>query len=171
MNISTGLKLSESTKFNDDIDLNETILLPYSSGTTGLPKGVMHSHNSLVGTSEILNPPMFHEPIIRPTTNDSQDVLPAFLPFFHIYGLSIILVNKLALGCKLLSMKYEINHFLDSIVKQRATILPLVPPIVIQLGNHPASKHEHFENVRTIMSGAACLANSDAERFMKMYVL
>lgn len=146
------------------------VFIPYSSGTSGLPKGVMHSHSSLLGLAHLLSGDFFYEPLAFATTKDFQDVIPCLLPLFHIYGLSIILLKNLALGCKILSMKYEVNHFLDSIVKHRATVLHLVPPIVIQLGNHPASKPSHFEHTRTIMSGAACLANTDVERLLKMYV-
>lgn len=132
----TGLNLIDAAAFNNNADLDQTAVILYSSGTTGLPKGVMHSHRTTIGLSQILVPNRFYEPHILPTTNDFQDVTVSFLPFFHVYGLAVTLLNQLLLGSKVLSMKYEINHFLDSIVKHKATILPLVPPVVIQLNNH-----------------------------------
>lgn len=165
------MNLIDSTTFNNDANLDQTAVILYSSGTTGLPKGVMHSHRTTIALSQILVPNRFYEPHILPTTNDFQDVSVSFLPFFHVYGLTVTLLNRLLLGCKVLSMKYEINHFLDSIVKHKATILPLVPPIVIQLNNHPNTSSNYFQYVRNIMCGAASLADSDVERLLKLFVL
>lgn len=165
----TGLNLIDATTFNNNADLDQTAVILYSSGTTGLPKGVMHSHRTTIGLSQILVPNRFYEPHILPTTNHFQDVTVSFLPFFHVYGLIVTLLNRLLLGSKVLSMKYEINHFLDSIVKHKATILPLVPPIT-QLNNHPHTSSEHFQYARNIMCGAASLADSDVERLLKLFV-
>lgn len=168
---STGLNLIDSTTFNNDADLDQTAAILYSSGTTSIPKGVMHSHRTIIGLSQILVPNRFYEPHILPTTNDFQDVNSSFLPFFHVYELTITLLNRLLLGCKVLSMKYEINHFLDSIVRHKATILPLIPPVIIQFNNHPNTSSNHFQYARNIMYGAASLADGDVKRLLKLFVL
>lgn len=161
--------MSESSNFNKNASLDDFILLPYSSGTTGLPKGVMLTHYNLVSNCESIAVNIPHEPLILPTTNDFQDVLPCFLPFFHIYGLMAMLIPKLALGAKVISIpKYEINSFLRITKEQKATFLHLVPPVVIQLGNYKGTKPEHFETVRASMSGASNLAQADVERLKKM---
>lgn len=168
---STGLNLIDSTTLNNDADLDQTAVILYSSGTTGLAKGVVHSHRTTIGLTQILVPNRFYEPHILPTTNDFQDVSVSFLPFFHVYGLTVTLLNRLVLGCKVLSMKYEINHFLDSILRHKASILPLVPPVVIQLNNHPNTRSDHFQHARNIMCGAASLSDSDVERLLELFVL
>lgn len=83
-------------------------MLPYSSGTTGLPKGVMLTHLNITSNCEMLDVKLPDKRLMLPTTNDFQEVLPSVLPFFHIYGLVVSLVSKLALGCKIVSLpKFE----------------------------------------------------------------
>lgn len=135
-----------------------------------MPKGVMLSHRNLVSNCQSLGVDLPNQPLVLPTTNEFQDVLPCFLPFYHIYGLMVLLVPKLALGAKIVSIpKFEINNFLNITKEQRATFLHLVPPVVIQLTNYEAAKPEHFEHVRQVMSAASNLAQADAERFKKLY--
>lgn len=144
-------------------------VLPYSSGTTGLPKGVMLSHNNLVSNCEAMDVNLPHNRLILPTSNDYQDVLPCFLPFYHAYGLIILLLSKLALGTKIVSIpKYDMNQFLRIIKDHKATCLHLVPPVVISLGNCENAKSEHFKYVRLMMSAASNLAETDVDRFKKM---
>lgn len=165
-----GLNLSDSSQYNRNTDCESMTILPYSSGTTGLPKGVMLSHNNLTSNCELLDVKAPHERLVLPTTNDYQEVLPCFLPFYHCYGLVVLLLSKLALGCKVVSMpKYDANDFLRIVRDHKATFLHLVPPTIIQLGNHADAKPEHFQYVRQVMSAASNLVHADAERFKKMY--
>lgn len=155
--------------FNRDTASSDLTVLPYSSGTTGMPKGVMLTHNNLVSNCEGMDVNLPYERLIRPTTNDFQEVLPCFLPFFHAYGLIVLLLPKLALGARIITMpKYEINDFLRITKEKKATFLHLVPPVVIQLSNYEGAKPEIFKHVRQVMSAASNLAQADAERFLKM---
>lgn len=164
-----GLNLSESSKFHRDTKYDDMTVLPYSSGTTGLPKGVMLTHSNLVSNCEGMDVHLPFERLIMPTTNEHQDVLPCFLPFYHAYGLIIILLAKLALGTKIVSIpKYDVNQFLQITKEHKATFLHLVPPVVIQLGNYEGARPEHFKHVRKVMSAASNLAHADADRFKKM---
>lgn len=63
---------------------DDVTFLPFSSGTTGLPKGVMLSHNNIGVNCEQLGVKIGDSPIVLPTTNESQDVSPSVLPFFHM---------------------------------------------------------------------------------------
>lgn len=130
----------------------------------------MLSHSNLVSNCEGMDANLPYERLVRPTTDDFQDVALSFLPFFHAYGLIVILLTKLTLGAKIITMpKFEPNEFLRITKEQKATLLYLVPPVVIQLGNYESAKPEHFKHVRFVMSAASSLAQADAERFKKMY--
>lgn len=163
------MNLSEASQFHKHTKYDDLAILPYSSGTTGLPKGVMLSHSNLLSNCEAMESNLPYERIIFPTTSDHQAVIPSFLPFFHGYGLIILLLSKLALGAKVVCLpKYDANELIRVIKEHKATFLPLVPPILIQLANHEASKPEHFRTIRTVMSAASNIAHTDVDRFKKM---
>lgn len=129
----------------------------------------MLTHRNLVSNCQSIGVDLPDQPLVLPTTNEFQDVLPCFLPYYHIYGLMVILVPKLALGAKIISIpKFDVNQFLQITKKQKATFLHLVPPVVIQLNNHDGAKPEHFSHVRQVMCAASNLAQADAERFTKL---
>lgn len=153
-------------KYNEKINPDDLCILPYSSGTTGLPKGVMLSHNNLTSNCEAIDVKLPTERLILPTTADFQEVLPCYLPFFHLYGLLVLLISKLALGCKLVTIpKFETDSFLRIISDHKATYLCAVPPTIILLGNSDKAQPSHFENIRIVMSAASNLAQHDAEKF------
>lgn len=134
-----------------------------------MPKGVMLTHRNLVTNCQSMNAPLPDLPLVLPTTNDFQDVLPCFLPFFHIYGLVVIMISKFAAGAKIVSIpKYDANTFLRVTKEHRATFLHLVPPVIHQLNNHADCTPDHFRHVRNIMCAASSLKHSDGENFKKM---
>lgn len=109
---------------------NEVVFLPYSSGTTGLPKGVMLSHNNIGVNCEQLNVRLGDKPLLRLTTADVQEVSLSVLPFFHIYGLTVLMIAKLSLGTKVVTLpSFKPRTFLNAIRDYKTTMLHLVPPI------------------------------------------
>ncbi|XP_050344120.1 uncharacterized protein LOC126769403 [Nymphalis io] len=147
--------LDKVEKKNDDV-----AFIPFSSGTTGLPKGVEISYKNLIAGMEIMSSEENRFPDL--TNGSYQEVVPCILPFFHIYGIVVNLLGHLAYGCKLISLpKFSTNTYFNVLKNQNPSILYLVPPVAILLGKHPDVTKEYFKNMRYIICGAAPLASSD----------
>ena len=129
--------------------VRDMVAMPYSSGTTGLAKGVMLSHRNLIANfalSSAVNPAR------------EGDKLFAVLPFFHIYGMTLLLCLALYNGVTLLSSpRFELEQFLQIVQDHRVTQLNLVPPLVLALAKHPLVEQYDLSCVRLITCGAAPL--------------
>ncbi|MFN2612967.1 MAG: AMP-binding protein, partial [Solirubrobacterales bacterium] len=138
---------------------SDLAVLPYSSGTTGLPKGVMLSHRNLVANT------IQSASALAPVR---EDVLIAVLPFFHIYGMQVIMNLGLRHGSTLVTMpRFDLEQFLDLIEEHRVTRVYLVPPIALGLAKHPAVEGRDLSSVDLIMSGAAPLGAELSEKLAK----
>ncbi|XP_035711502.1 probable 4-coumarate--CoA ligase 1 [Folsomia candida] len=137
-----------------DIDTRtQTALLPWSSGTTGPPKGVMLTHFS-VST----NLYQFTQPGYLGTQEggNGQGRLIGILPFFHIYGFAMLLGLTLYQGhCTMTMVKFEPNVFIDTLRRHKPTYLFLVPPLMTFLVSQPDVSAKEFESVTGIMAAAA----------------
>ena len=137
--------------------------LPYSSGTTGLPKGVMLSHYNLVANVyQLLGN---HGTPLTP-----DDVMLCFLPLYHIYGLTVALTTSISLGSTLVLMpRFDVQKLSALIVQEGATMMPMVPPTlnaVCQAAEAGIFPKNH--KVRWIKSGAAPLAAELARRLTNL---
>jgi acyl-CoA synthetase (AMP-forming)/AMP-acid ligase II len=131
-------------------------VLPYSSGTTGLPKGVMLTHRNLVANVIQANARLRVE---------AGDVMIGVLPFFHIYGMTAIMNLGLRAGATIVTMpRFDLEQFLDLIETHRATHIFIVPPIALALAQDPAVESRDLSSLRVAMSGAAPFGAELAER-------
>jgi acyl-CoA synthetase (AMP-forming)/AMP-acid ligase II len=130
-------------------------VMPYSSGTTGQPKGVQLSHRNLVANVVQCRPVLDVE---------RDDIVLALLPFFHIYGMTVLLNIALRQRATLVTMpRFELPEFLRIIQDQQCSYLFIAPPIALALAKHPLVDDYDLSSVRAILSGAAPLDDQLAQ--------
>ncbi|XP_021802005.1 4-coumarate--CoA ligase 1-like [Prunus avium] len=153
LHFSELLQSDENDMPEVDIDPNDVVALPYSSGTTGLPKGVMLTHKGLVTSVaqqvDGENPNLYYS---------SEDVILCVLPLFHIYSLNSVLLCGLRAGAAILMMnKFEIVSLLGLIEKHKVSICPIVPPIVLSIAKFPDLDKYDLSSIRVLKCGGAPL--------------
>ena len=138
------------------VDPAETVaILPYSSGTTGNPKGVMLTHRNLVANL-VQGAAM--------VTSEPDDVVVAVLPFFHVYGLQILMNFMLREGVTTVTLpRFDLEEFLKVMQDHTVTRAYLVPPIVLALAKHPIVDRYDLSPLKSIISGAAPLSTELAD--------
>ncbi|KAL6001947.1 4-coumarate--CoA ligase 1 [Asimina triloba] len=151
MHFSELLVVAEESVPEVEIDPDDVVALPFSSGTTGLPKGVMLSHKgqvtSVAQQVDGENPNLYMH---------SSDVILCVLPLFHIYSLNSVLLCGLRVGAAIMMMqKFEIRALMELVERHKVSIMAIVPPIMLAIAKSPDLDSYDLSSIRTIMSGAA----------------
>src|SRR5439155_6299801 len=129
----------------DNVDV-----LPYASGTTGLPKCVMLTHRNLVSNIE---------QTLATVAVQEDDAFVAVLPFFHIYGMQVLMNTGLRAGATIVTMaRFDLEQFLALHGKYGLTRAFVAPPMVVALAKHPVVDNYDLSALRSILSGAAPLS-------------
>ncbi|XP_059627296.1 4-coumarate--CoA ligase-like 1 [Cornus florida] len=139
--------------------------LPFSSGTTGVSKGVMLTHRNLVAN---LCSTLFS---VGPELVGQITIL-GLMPFFHIYGMTGICCATMKNKGKVVVMgRYELEAFLNALITHEITFAPIVPPIIQALVKNPVV--DEFDltrlKLRAVMSAAAPLAPEILSAFEKKF--
>jgi len=134
--------------------------LPYSSGTTGLPKGVMLTHYNI--TSNVKQ---------GLATRDTSNMIDLWtLPLFHSYGMTVLMSSGMArAGTGVVMMRFDVEQMMKLIARDRITDIYVAPPAILAMVNMPDPSRFDLSSLRFIGSGAAPLAQELGERAAKMY--
>ncbi|KAJ9607162.1 hypothetical protein H2200_008234 [Cladophialophora chaetospira] len=136
-------------KMNPDKDL---AFLVYSSGTTGLPKGVMLSHRNIIADLLLI------KGAVGGWYQGGKDKILGVLPFFHIYGLTGLVQQPLHRGIELVVMPaFNLEVFLKAIQEHKITFIYVAPPVIVRLARDPTVDGYDLSSVKMITSGAAPL--------------
>ena len=130
--------------------LDATVALPYSSGTTGVTKGVMLTHRNLVANvAQTLGAADMRE----------DETLVAVLPFFHIYGMQVLMNCGLRAGATIVTMpRFDLEQFLSVHQEYGVTRSFVAPPIVVAMAKHPLVDKYDMSKLEQVFSGAAPLS-------------
>lgn len=145
------------------IDNQEDVaLIQYTGGTTGFPKGVMLTHRNLIANTMMCNAWMYKG-------KDGEEVILGMLPFFHVYGMTTVLLLAVIKGSKMVLIpKFDIKQALKTINKQKPTLFPGAPTMYIGLLNHPDIQRYNLSSIKACLSGSAPLPVEIQEKFEKV---
>lgn len=148
---------------------NDVVVMPFSSGTTGPPKGVCLTHYNLVANCiQAKLPGVMPLALKNMLDHGVQETTVAVLPFFHIYSMELIMLLNLRIGTKIVTLpKFEPEMYLKSLVTYKPTVLNLVPPLVGFLATQPVVKATHLSSVKVVTGGAAPFGPALIEKFME----
>ena len=137
-------------------------LLQYTGGTTGPPKGVMLSHGNLISNTKMCNEWLYK-------CEDGNETVMAILPFFHVYGMTTVLILSVMMNNKMVIIpKFDFETALKTIEKQKPTLFPGAPTIYIGLMNHPDLAKYDLSSIKACISGSAALPVEVQEKFERV---
>ena len=141
----------------------QTAVLQYTGGTTGLPKGAMLSHRNLV--ANVLQTAEMGE---RPAPGEVRIL--TILPLFHSFGMTCCLNLGLHLGARLVLLpRFDVEHVMRAIKQHQITHFPGVPTMYVAVLNYPHAEDYGISGIRSISSGGAAMPLEVAETFEQKF--
>ncbi|MFD1927222.1 long-chain-fatty-acid--CoA ligase [Sporosarcina siberiensis] len=154
------MKTANTDAIHNDFDFEEDVaILQYTGGTTGPPKGVMLTHKNLISNTTMCNSWLYK-------CKEGEEVGLGVLPFFHVYGMTTVLILTVMLGNKMVLLpKFDATTTLKTIQKQKPTLFPGAPTIYIGLLNHPDLEKYDLSSIKACISGSSALPLEIQEKF------
>eukprot|EP00253_Pinus_taeda_P022595 PITA_22595 len=144
---------------------DDTATLLYSSGTTGMSKGVISTHRNLIAMVCIVLKRLGFTP--ENSTRNHTDSFLGMVPMFHIYGLAAFACELLGSGSTIVVLsKFDLVEMLRLIQKYRITYLPLVPPILLGMNKVDIAKKYDLSSLHTVICGGVPLSKESTEEFI-----
>ncbi|KOO52405.1 AMP-binding protein [Viridibacillus arvi] len=157
MRVSTTEPITLNFNIEEDI-----ALLQYTGGTTGYPKGVMLTHKNLIANVQMCS-------VWMSECIPGEEVIMGVLPFFHVYGMTTVLLLSVMRGDKMVLLpKFDVETTLKTIQKQKTTLFPGAPTLYIGLLNHPDIAKYNLSSIKACMSGSAPLPIEVQDKFEKI---
>ncbi|MEH1057905.1 long-chain-fatty-acid--CoA ligase [Micromonospora sp. CPCC 206171] len=136
---------------------DDTALLQYTGGTTGIPKGAVLTHRNLRANAA-------QGRAWVPGLRDGEETVYAVLPLFHAYGLTLCLTFSVSIGATLVLLpRFDVDQVLDAVRRRPPTFLPAVPPIYEKLATAARERGVDLTSVRYAISGAMALPPSTVQ--------
>lgn len=156
------MKRSIPDELDVTFDVNHDMAcLQYTGGTTGFPKGVMLTHKNLIANAKMCD-------VWLMRGKNGNDVVLGALPFFHVYGLTTVMILSVMNGAKMVLIpKPEPETLLKAIESQKVTLFPGAPTMYIGLLNHPDLEKYDLSSIEYCISGSAPLPKEVQDKFEK----
>ncbi|MFC4355966.1 long-chain-fatty-acid--CoA ligase [Chryseomicrobium palamuruense] len=157
------IKVAKAEPINVEIDADHDLaMLQYTGGTTGFPKGVMLTHKNLVSNVTMCKNWLYE-------CKDGQERVLGILPFFHVYGMTTVLVLSVMQGNTMILLpKFDVETALKTIDKQKPTLFPGAPTIYIGILNSPNLEKYDLSSINACISGSAALPVEIQEKFERV---
>ncbi|MEM2237160.1 MAG: AMP-binding protein [Candidatus Caldarchaeum sp.] len=152
-------------KLKAEIDPEKDLAsLQFTGGTTGFPKGVMLTHANIL--SNIFQ--MYE--MIKPYVVEAGEVFAAILPFYHIYGQTVLIGTGLTKGNKLIIFpRLELEKFMKDLSKYAVTVFPGVPTLFNVMSKHKLAEEVKYPSLKLVISGADMLPAEVADEFERKF--
>ncbi len=143
-----------------EVDQHDPALFQYTGGTTGVPKAAMLTHHNMVANVIQISHWL-------PNLEVGREVMMGAIPFFHVYGMTVSMCLAMYVGGKLVIVPdpRHLNHVMEVIQREKATVFPGVPAMYIGIINHPDVRQYNLHSVKACISGAAPLPMEVQEQF------
>lgn len=150
---------AQATPVEAAVTPDDTAILQYTGGTTGIPKGAILTHRNLVANA-------VHNRVWLTNGKEGEERILAVIPFFHVYGMTTAMNLGMLLGAELILLpKFHTKEVLEFINKYRPTIFPGIQAMYLAIGNYPKIDKYDLTSIKAAISGAGPLMREVQERF------